>query len=275
VAELKAQLDGAASQHQKAIAEKETQQSELALTIEGLTKEKNGIWGRCKELQARVDVLEKESGLLKTEKESHQAAEAELNKQLAEVKKQLDEKRNWYQKVVAEKEAQAKSESEKALTLLAEEANKSAKLLQVEKEAHQATTELAATKKELDEKTHWNQKHKDWAESLKREIETLKKDYAEGERAQGLALKLQAKAQVDLENLRAQYQQKLTQEQHLIELIRELQLKLQAAANYYHQLQLQHPELSTEFKQGNTNNAIDAEIISRPIASKRAHKKRK
>ena len=134
---------------------------------------------------------------------------------------------------------------------------------------------LRAITKERDEQAHWNQKNKEWAESLKRDIEALKKDYAEGERAQSLALKLQAKAHVDLEHLRNQYQQKLKQEQNLIELIRELQLKLQAAANYYHQLQLQHPELTTDSKQGKTNNTIDAEIISKPTEPKRAHKKRK
>lgn len=135
--------------------------------------------------------------------------------------------------------------------------------------------ELLRVTKERDEQAHWHQKNKEWVESLHRDIEALKKDYAEGERAQSLALKLQAKAQVDLEHLRTQYQQKLQQEQNLIELIHELQLKLQAAANYYHQLQLQHPELNTDNKQSDRNNTIDVELLSRPTASKRAHKKRK
>lgn len=130
---------------------------------------------------------------------------------------------------------------------------------------------LQKTTTERDEQAQLYQKHKDWNESLKRDIEALKKNYAEGEQAQSLALKLQAKAQVDLEHLRIQYQQKLKQEQQLIELIQELQLKLQAAANYYHQLQLRLPELSANSKQSNTNNTLDAEIIK----PKRAHKKRK
>lgn len=127
---------------------------------------------------------------------------------------------------------------------------------------------LRITKTERDEQAHWNQ-------NLKSDIETLKKEYTEDERGQSLALKLQAKTQVDLENLRAQYQQKLKQEQNLIELIRELQLKLQAAANYYHQLQLQHPELSAGPTKSNTNNTIDAKAINTPIESNRAHKKPK
>ena len=144
-------------------------------------------------------------------------------------------------------------------------------------EAHQqelakTAEDLLRVTKERDDQALWNQKHKDWAESLKRDIETLKKEYAEGERAQSLALKLQAKAQVDLDNLRTQYQQKLKQEKNLIELIRELQLKLQAAANYYHQLQLQHPELSAELIESNINNTIDAEVINKPIGSKHADK---
>src|SRR5690606_11639718 len=89
-----------------------------------------------------------------------------------------------------------------------------------QQELANAAEELLRVTKERDEKAHWNQKHKDWAESLKREVETLKKNYDEGERAQSLALKLQAKAQIDLEYLRNQYQQKLTKEQQLIELIK-------------------------------------------------------
>jgi hypothetical protein len=318
LADLKKQLDEKTNWCQKVVVEKEAQaksESEKAQTL-------------------LAEEAHKSAQLLQAEKESHQAVEAELNKKLADLKKLLNEKTNEYQKVVAEKEAQAKAESEKVQALLAEEvnkysqllqaekethqavlaelkakmdnavsfhekvmaekevqaksasekfqasfveeANKSAQLIKAEKEAHQAAiAELAVIKKERDDQAHWNQKHRDWAESLKREIEALKKDYAEGERAQSLALKLQAKAQVDLEGLRTQYQQKLKQEQNLIELIRELQLKLQAAANYYHQLQLQSPELSAKSKQGNTDNAIDVDIISRPIGSKRAHKKRK
>jgi hypothetical protein len=112
----------------------------------------------------------------------------------------------------------------------------------LETQLSKTIADLSRTTKERDDQAHWNQKHKDWAESLKREIETLKKEYAEGERAQSLALKLQAKAQGDLDNLRTQYQQKIDNEHKLIELIKELQIKLQAAANYYHQLQAQHPE---------------------------------
>ena len=139
--------------------------------------------------------------------------------------------------------------------------------------------DLRSMTEACDEQAHWNQTHKDRAESLKRDIDVLKKEYAEGERMQSLALKLQAKAQVDLEHLRQQYQQKLNNEQKLIDLIQELQLKLQAAANYYHQLRLQHPELDAEHNQGNANNTIDVEIINKPIESeiskKNAYKKRK
>jgi len=126
--------------------------------------------------------------------------------------------------------------------------------------------------KERDEQVHGHQENKRWAESLQKQIEESKKAQQERERSQDLALKLQAKAQIDLENLRAQFQQKCTNEQNLIELIRELQVKLQAAANYYHQLQLQHPEISNDIATNNSerrrNEAIngsdapiDAEIV--------------
>ncbi len=134
---------------------------------------------------------------------------------------------------------------------------------------------LSRTTKERDEHAQWHKIYKEKTDSLQREIEILKRDYAEGEQAQSLTLKLQAKAQVDLDHLRIQYQQKLQQEQSLIELIRELQLKLQAAANYYDQLQLQHPELITEGKINAMDEAIDVELISEPTDSKHTNKKHK
>lgn len=142
---------------------------------------------------------------------------------------------------------------------------------------------------ERDEQAQWNKKHKEWAETLQEQIATLKSNYTEGERSQNLALKLQAKAQVDLDNLRQQYQQKVHNEQKLIELIKELQLKLKAAASYYHQLQIQHPEFNTEPSASNyqeptqnnlssSANTIDAKVINSPqqqTGSKNASKKRK
>jgi FkbM family methyltransferase len=142
---------------------------------------------------------------------------------------------------------------------------------------------------ERDEQAHWNKKHKEWAETLQEQMATLKSSYTEGERSQNLALKLQAKAQVDLDHLRQQYQQKLHNEQKLIELIKELQLKLKAADSYYHQLQIQHPEFNTEPSASNyqeptqnnlsgSANTIDAKVINSPqqqSGSKNASKKRK
>jgi hypothetical protein len=133
VAELKAQIDGVVNQHQKAIAEKEAQaKSESEKTQALLAEEAN-----------------KYTKLLQVEKEAHHAVVAEL-------KAQIDSAVNQHQKAVAEKEAQAKSESEKTQALLAEEANKNAKLLQAEKEAHQAA--VAELKQQINETVIQHQK---------------------------------------------------------------------------------------------------------------------
>jgi FkbM family methyltransferase len=91
-----------------------------------------------------------------------------------------------------------------------------------------------------------SQEYKKQIETLQRQRDTMKKDLVDRERSQDLALKLQAKAQVDLSNLQAQFQHKMINEQKLIALINELQIKLRLAANHYHQLQLKHPEINID-----------------------------
>ena len=97
--------------------------------------------------------------------------------------------------------------------------------------------------KEATDQTHWRHENKKWAETLKMQCEQLKVYSADRQKSADLALKLQTKAQVDLENLREKYQHKHINEQKLVALISELRAKLQQAAEYYYELQEKHPEL--------------------------------
>ena len=97
--------------------------------------------------------------------------------------------------------------------------------------------------KEAADQKHWHHENKKWAESLKTQCQELKVYSAERQKNADLALKLQTKAQVDLENLRERYQHKHNNEQKLVALISELRAKLQQAAEYYYELHEKHPEL--------------------------------
>lgn len=224
----------------------------------------DSLWRQLKEANDSQHILNTNLEQIKQELGAANQKLIEKNDEIAKLKIQLDEYVNLNQKskeltdTLQKEVATLKQQLEQQVTANTHTENQPQSL---EKMAE----ELSRVTKERDEQAGLYKKHKDWAESLRRDIEAMKADYAEGERAQSLALKLQAKAQADLDHLRDQYQQKLQQEQNLIELIQELQLKLQAAANYYHQLQLQYPELSTDSKHSNSNNTIEAEIVTGSI----------
>ena len=79
--------------------------------------------------------------------------------------------------------------------------------------------QIVAVTEQRDKEAHWHQKNKNWAESLNKQCEELKVYSAERQKSADLALKLQTKAQVDLENLREKYQHKHINEQKLVALI--------------------------------------------------------
>ncbi|CAA0327717.1 hypothetical protein ALT785_390014 [Alteromonas infernus] len=62
-----------------------------------------------------------------------------------------------------------------------------------------------------------------------------------------------AKTQVDLDDLRNKYSEKVESEKELVELVKELREKLTLASKYYFKLQQEHPELlsaNTDDKEG-------------------------
>ncbi|MFQ3191622.1 MAG: FkbM family methyltransferase [Paraglaciecola sp.] len=104
--------------------------------------------------------------------------------------------------------------------------------------------QIITVTEQRDKESHWHQENKNWAESLNKQCEEQKVYSAERQKSADLALRLQAKAQLDLDNLREKYQVKHNSEQQLVDLVSELRAKLQQAAEYYYELQEEHPELS-------------------------------
>ena len=125
--------------------------------------------------------------------------------------------------------------------------------------------------KERDQEQHWHRKNKEWAEALNLEKTKLIENNEElldklsrnqhkskeltdeiaGIKANEKSLmssleintKLILKMQLDFDDLRKKYKDKVKSENELKKLIGQLHNKLQQAANFYHQLEHQHPEL--------------------------------
>lgn len=106
-----------------------------------------------------------------------------------------------------------------------------------------AATDLAGCTKERDAEQKWHKEHKSWAESLNSQQAQLKAELAEKNSSISLIQKMHAKAQIDLDNLREKYSEKLSSERELVELVKELREKLTIASKYYFKLQQAHPEL--------------------------------
>jgi DNA repair exonuclease SbcCD ATPase subunit len=105
-------------------------------------------------------------------------------------------------------------------------------------------TQIAELTAQRDQQTQEHQANEQRVESLNKQCEELKVYSATRQKSADLALKLQTKAQIDLDDFREKYQHKHINEQKLVSLISELRTKLQQAAEYYYELQAKHPELN-------------------------------
>jgi FkbM family methyltransferase len=144
--------------------------------------------------------------------------------------------------------------------------------------------QLAELTKLRDQKTQGNQETKQRAERLNQQCEELKVYSAERQKSADLALKLQTKAQIDLDSLREKYQLTHNNEQQLVDLVGELRSKLQQAAEYYYELQAKHPELNeasqnqverTHIEEYQTDNVAELEKKTRPAKRKKRSKQAK
>jgi chromosome segregation ATPase len=242
IAELTAQRDQQAKGHQETRQQAESlkaQNEKLNVDRAQKLTENEQLVAQVKELQAK----------------QNQLAEIQKNKdsQITDLTAQRDQQAKGHQETRQQTES-LKAQNE---TLCA---HKAQKLTENERLVAQVSTlqtkqnelveghknkdaQIVAVTEQRDKEAHWHQKNKSWAESLNKQCEELKVYSAERQKSADLALKLQTKAQVDLENLREKYQHKHINEQKLVALISELRTKLQQAADYYYELQEKHPEL--------------------------------
>ncbi|WOD06170.1 hypothetical protein [Marinomonas sp. GJ51-6] len=220
-------------QHKAQLAERTQQRDQQAEH-----HQKNKQWAESLKVQLEQakQELENTQSLLTAEQEKVKAEQSKLKAE--QEKAQVEQTRLQTAFADAEK---AQETSQAALN------NK-----QTELEQHKA--QLAERTQQRDEYSEQYQKHKEWAESLKVKLEQTKADIEverkevkaelqEARRSASLGQKMMAKAQIDLEDLREKYAKKMTSEQELVSLVKELKGKLTLASKYYFQLQKEHPEL--------------------------------
>jgi FkbM family methyltransferase len=240
-----------------------------------------------KQLAAQVTALQaKHTELAETQKNKDDKI-AELIQQRdqqakghQETKQQAESLKAQNDKVNADS-AQQQTENEQLLAKVSALQTKQNELVEGHKNKD---AQIVAVTEQRDKEAHSHEKNKNWAESLNKQCEELKFYSAERQKSADLALKLQTKAQVDLENLREKYQHKHINEQKLVALISELRAKLQQAADYYYELQEKHPELhevtQTQVEPSNiaeyqTANVAELDNKTRPAKRKKRSKQAK
>ena len=283
IAELTAQRDQQAKGHQETkqqaesliaqnkklsadSAQKLTENEQLAAQITALQAKQNELVEGQKNKDVKVAEL--------TAQRDQQAKGHQETKQQAESLKAQNDKVNA-------DSAQQQTENEQ---LLAQVSNLQTKQNELVVGNKNKDAQIVAVTEQRDKEAHWHQKNKSWAESLNKQCEELKVYSAERQKSADLALKLQTKAQVDLDNLREKYQHKHMNEQKLVALIGELRAKLQQAAEYYCELQERHPELNeitqtqierSYIEEYQTANVAELENKTRPAKRKKRSKQAK
>jgi FkbM family methyltransferase len=206
--------------------QKQTENEQLTAQVAALQNKQNQLAESHKNKDAQIAEL--------TAQRDQQTQEHQETKQLAEALKVENETLTaasaQQQTVVEQLTAQVNVFETKQHELVEGQKNKEA--------------QIAELTKLRDQKTHENQETKQRAERLNQQCEELKVYSAARQKSADLALKLQTKAQIDLDDLREKYQHKHINEQKLVALISELRAKLQQAAEYYYELQAKHPELN-------------------------------
>jgi FkbM family methyltransferase len=206
--------------------QKQTENEQLTAQVAALQNKQNQLAESHKNKDAQIAEL--------TAQRDQQTQEHQETKQLAEALKVENETLTaasaQQQTVVEQLTAQVNVFETKQHELVEGQKNKEA--------------QIAELTKLRDQKTHENQETKQRTERLNQQCEELKVYSAARQKSADLALKLQTKAQIDLDDLREKYQHKHINEQKLVALISELRAKLQQAAEYYYELQAKHPELN-------------------------------
>jgi chromosome segregation ATPase len=242
ITDLTAQRDQQAKGHQETRQQTESRKSQN----EKLIADKAQKTTDSEQLVAHVSTLQSKQNELAESQKNKDTQIAELNAQRDQQAKAHQEAKQQAESLKAQNEtlcahkAQKLTENERLVAQVSTLQTKQNELVEGHKNKD---AQIVAVTEQRDKEAHWHQKNKSWAESLNKQCEELKVYSAERQKSADLALKLQTKAQVDLENLREKYQHKHINEQKLVALISELRTKLQQAADYYYELQEKHPEL--------------------------------
>jgi DNA repair exonuclease SbcCD ATPase subunit len=283
IAELTAQRDQQAKGHQ----ETKQQAESLKSQNEKLIADKAQKTTDSEQLVAQVSTLQTKQNELTESQKNKDTQIAELNAQRDQQAKAHQEAKQQAESLKAQNEtlcahkAQKLTENERLVAQVSTLQTKQNELVEGHKNKD---AQIVAVTEQRDKEAHWHQKNKSWAESLNKQCEELKVYSAERQKSADLALKLQTKAQVDLENLREKYQHKHINEQKLVALISELRTKLQQAADYYYELQEKHPELhevtQTQVEPSNiaeyqTANVAELDNKTRPAKRKKRSKQAK
>jgi FkbM family methyltransferase len=225
------------------------------------------------QLTAQVDVFETKQNDLVEGQKNKDAKIAELTAQRDQQAKDQQETKQQAESLKVENER-----------LVAQFSTLQTKQKELVEGYNNKDAQIVAVTEQRDKEVYWHQKNKSWAEGLDKRCEELKVYSSERQKSADLALKLQTKAQVDLENLREKYQHKHINEQKLVALISELRAKLQQAAEYYYELQEKHPELNeitqtqverSDIKEYQTANVAELENKVRPAKRKKRSKQAK
>ena len=228
----------------------QVERDELKVTSDKVEAAKAQAVEQCNQLQAEKAQAVEQRDKLREDRDKIQAERDELKVTSDKVeaeRAQAVEQRNQLQverdKLEAEK-AQIKSQLEQRQKDLQSQYDESTShITKLQSKVTELEAELIERTTQRDNENKWHLEHKSWAESLNKQLETLKQEIKEMTRSSHLGQKILAKSQLDLEHLRKSYAEKVQSEQELIELVKELKQKLTLASKYYFKLQQEHPEL--------------------------------
>ena len=277
---LEASLANIVTEHETKVQQYKQALKEKANELEGIDKE---LESAIQANKANIDVqskLEESLANLKTEHEAtvqqYKQTLKEKTNELESIHTELESVRQSHKSSVEarssleENLANLKVEYEKALQQNKQALeDKIAELANVEKELESLTqaknasyekcrvleekeAEISDEKKNLEEvfQTH-KEKYKaleQYNEALKRKAEESNRLSIQHSATLALTAKQNMKLQIDIDNLRTKYAEKVESERSLNELIADLHEKLQQAANFYRNLESNNPELLGERK---------------------------
>ena len=251
---LKAELENQLSQKTKGLTEQAQKQQEAKQQSEALKIQNDKLSADSTQQQTKNEQLLAQVTALRTKQDELVDSHKNKDAQIAELTKERNQQSQVQQETKQRAEAlkaqndklsadstQQQTKNEQLLAQVAALRTKQDELVNGHKNKD---AQIITVTEQRDKESHWHQENKNWAESLNKQCEEQKVYSAERQKSADLALRLQAKAQLDLDNLREKYQVKHNSEQQLVDLVSELRAKLQQAAEYYYELQEEHPELS-------------------------------